>query len=104
MPLQLLVYLALYVHVQSVIGIASVELEICEACDLCVCVCDLCVCVCVCVCRSLAVGSQFSSWEAMLKDTEEEAKVHVHDVHDYLYIYVHVHMYVGWIAAPVVHV
>ena len=71
---------------------------------MCVCVCDLCVCVCVCVCRSLAVGSQFSSWEAMLKDTEEEAKVHVHDVHDYLYIDVHVHMYVGWIAAPVVHV
>ena len=41
------------------------------------------MCVCVCVCRSLAVGSQFSSWEAMLRDTEEEAKVHVqcHDVH-----------------------
>ena len=25
--------------------------------------------------RSIAVGTQFSSWEAMLKDTEEEAKV-----------------------------
>ena len=34
--------------------------------------------VCVCVCRSLAVGTQFSSWEAMLRDTEEEAKVQVH--------------------------
>ena len=28
--------------------------------------------------RSLALGSQFSSWESMLRDTEEEAKVHIH--------------------------
>ena len=30
--------------------------------------------MCVCV-RSMAVGTQFSSWEAMLRDTEDEAKV-----------------------------
>ena len=39
--------------------------------NVCVVYCD----VCVLVYRSTAVGTQFSSWEAMLKDTEEEAKV-----------------------------
>lgn len=34
----------------------------------------MCVCFSV-LTRSLAVGTQFSSWEAILRDTEEEAKV-----------------------------
>ena len=42
----------------------------------------LCIVMCVyLVYRSTAVGTQFSSWEAMLKDTEEEAKVMVIEVY-----------------------
>ena len=29
----------------------------------------------VCMYRSMAVGTQFASWEAMLRDVEEEAKL-----------------------------
>ena len=61
---------------------------------VCVCVC-VCVCVHVCMCtntvhiilltyscRLIAASTQFAAWEALLTETEQEAKVCVvcHDV------------------------
>ena len=45
---------------------------------------NVCVCVCVCVyftillaysCRLFAASTQFAAWEALLTETEQEAKV-----------------------------